>query len=329
MSGRLTNLLLLAAVIVLVASGLLGWILPDFQASPLYTVHRAVGVGLILALAWKQLIVRSSLGRRIRIGDWRSLVPGALAGITLALTLTLGVVWTAGLVSFDRPFDYSPLNVHVFAGVALLPLMLWHLSRRWESRPPLARMLTRRNALRVVGLGGISLLVGLAVERIADGRRITGSKHAGSFTGNAFPLTIWAFDSVPPLDARTWSLELAGRLARPGTLTYDQLAALPTVERDVIIDCTGGWWSEQRWSGVALAELLRERRTDAAARYVTVRSITGHAWTFLLDDLQDALLATHVGGEVLSAGHGYPVRLVVPGRRGLQWVKWVARIEVA
>ena len=40
------------------------------------------------------------------------------------------------------------------------------------------------------------------------------------------------------------------------------------------------------------------------------------------------LLATHVGDEPLSPGHGAPVRLVAPGRRGFQWVKWIDRIEV-
>jgi DMSO/TMAO reductase YedYZ molybdopterin-dependent catalytic subunit len=40
------------------------------------------------------------------------------------------------------------------------------------------------------------------------------------------------------------------------------------------------------------------------------------------------LLATHVGGAPLSAGHGAPARLVAPGRRGFWWVKWVTAIDV-
>ena len=40
------------------------------------------------------------------------------------------------------------------------------------------------------------------------------------------------------------------------------------------------------------------------------------------------VLATHVGGEPLTHGHGAPCRLVVPGHRGFQWVKWVSRVEV-
>ena len=42
----------------------------------------------------------------------------------------------------------------------------------------------------------------------------------------------------------------------------------------------------------------------------------------------DALLATHAGGDPLSHGHGRPLRLVAPDRRGFQWVKWVESVEV-
>ena len=48
MPRRLTNQLLLAVVLGLVASGLLGWLLPEPAALPLYGLHRALGVGLLL-----------------------------------------------------------------------------------------------------------------------------------------------------------------------------------------------------------------------------------------------------------------------------------------
>lgn len=59
-----------------------------------------------------------------------------------------------------------------------------------------------------------------------------------------------------------------------------------------------------------------------------VISRTGYRWSFPLREARGMLLATRVGEEPLSHEHGAPVRLVAPGRRGFQWVKWVVRIEV-
>lgn len=56
--------------------------------------------------------------------------------------------------------------------------------------------------------------------------------------------------------------------------------------------------------------------------------MTGYRWSFSLADAREMLLATTVGGEPLSHGHGAPLRLVAPGRRGFQWVKWVTLIEL-
>ena len=66
-----------------------------------------------------------------------------------------------------------------------------------------------------------------------------------------------------------------------------------------------------------------------APRSHAVVSVTGHRIVLPMADLETAVLATHVGDEPLSPGHGFPVRLVVPGRRGYHWVKWVQRIEVS
>jgi DMSO/TMAO reductase YedYZ molybdopterin-dependent catalytic subunit len=35
-----------------------------------------------------------------------------------------------------------------------------------------------------------------------------------------------------------------------------------------------------------------------------------------------------VGGEALDHVHGFPLRAVVPARRGWFWVKWVGEVEV-
>src|SRR5256885_10159174 len=217
MSRRVTNLALLAITGGLVASGLIGWLLPEHIAVPLYAAHRVLGVALVIALAAKYGIARASVARRWRRGRAVSLIVRSFASVALVITMGLGLGWTLGLVSFDAPWSYSGLNVHVFVGLALFRLVAIHTALRWERRPPIARS-GRRDALRLAAGAAAAILLTATLERFADERRATGSKHAGSFTGNAFPLTIWNFDTVPTVDPDPWRLEATGAVARPGAV---------------------------------------------------------------------------------------------------------------
>ena len=105
-----------------------------------------------------------------------------------------------------------------------------------------------------------------------------------------------------------------------------ELRALPRVERVALLDCTGGWYTEQRWEGVSLDALLAA--TGARGATVEVRSETGYARRFPRDEAGGFLLATGVAGAPLDRGHGAPLRLVAPGRRGYDWVKWVTEVRV-
>jgi DMSO/TMAO reductase YedYZ molybdopterin-dependent catalytic subunit len=325
---RLTNDLLLALLLAQVLGGVLGWALPVAAARPLYDLHRALGVAILVLLAWKQAIALHSLRRRVvnnRRGWDRSVLWGSVAGLGLLLTLGIGLAWTLNLISYDLLWGYSPLNIHVVLGIGLLPFVGAHLLLRRSQNRLSAAVVSRRALLRVAGLSVATLVGWQALERLAPAVRLpTGSKPTASFSANAFPAEIWLFDRVPTLDAETWRLNVLGMAYSVAEIS----ATFAPRQVQAVLDCTSGWWTEQIWRGAALMDVLAAAGVSAAAREVIVTSVTGHRIVLPIADLEQAVLATHVGGDVLSPEHGYPLRLAVPGRRGYQWVKWVTSIEV-
>ena len=121
-------------------------------------------------------------------------------------------------------------------------------------------------------------------------------------------------------------MQIAGLVSDPVELTAEDLAA--GHETEVLLACTSGWYTAQEWGGIRVADLLDaagETAEDAA--YVQFTSVTGYRGASHSMRRGEALLATHVSGGRLSHDHGALPRLVAPGRRGFQWVKWVTQIE--
>ena len=136
------------------------------------------------------------------------------------------------------------------------------------------------------------------------------------------PVTQWLFDAVPRLDAADWRLHVGDRL-----WSLHDLELVGDTHLDATLDCTGGWYANQRWTGIPLDRLLALSAVPEA-RSIEVRSVTGYRRRFPHGDAANLLLAVKVGGERLSPGHGFPARLVAPNRRGFWWVKWVEQISV-
>ena len=176
-------------------------------------------------------------------------------------------------------------------------------------------------ALAVAALGTQEVLLNATGARGAD-RGGTGSIEIASFQPAEMPRVSWFNDQGPTaVTPSRWALRIDGESVN----VVDDLAPIvrPVQAR---LDCTGGWFSTQNWDAVPLSELLSPPTT---ARSVKVTSSTGYSRLFPIEDLDRLFLATGYGGEPLRAGHGAPVRLVAPNRRGPHWVKWVRDVELS
>lgn len=157
-------------------------------------------------------------------------------------------------------------------------------------------------------------------------------------------------------DAATWSIATGPvSSAAPGIrvppaatgITAAALLAKATSMGTHVMECAGnsnpqnfGLMSAVRWDGVLLRDVLAEVPQPADAAGVLVsgvddeattsqQSLPGASWILPLDAIARTgpFLAVRMNGEPLTADHGAPVRLVVPGWYGCAWIKWVNEIR--
>ncbi|WP_242519384.1 molybdopterin-dependent oxidoreductase [Microbacterium esteraromaticum] len=129
-----------------------------------------------------------------------------------------------------------------------------------------------------------------------------------------------------------WRLTLRNG-ARTAVLSAQELAGLPQRTETLPIACVEGWTAVADWSGVRLAELMMlvgaGPGDDLRLRSLQQRgafSVTTMPAVYAQDPL--TLIALRLNGERLSLDHGYPARVIAPGRPGVLQTKWLHTIEV-
>jgi DMSO/TMAO reductase YedYZ molybdopterin-dependent catalytic subunit len=160
---------------------------------------------------------------------------------------------------------------------------------------------------------------------------------------------------TPSIDAEAWRLRVEGEVERPMDLSLADLRRLASSTQVITMECAGngraffdppvagvqwerGAVGTAAWTGIRLADLLRQAGVSPSARYVWLDGADlglGRAPDFIrslpidkaLD--RDTLLAYEMNGETLPVPHGFPLRAVVPGWEGAYSVKWLTRIQVS
>jgi hypothetical protein len=333
MTSATLDRLLAILVVAMAATGLLSLRIGSPDGSWVFVGHGVIGGCLAAAVALK---LARSVPAAVRRGSPLRLAVGLAVALAAVAALGGGLAWVASGRRLEVG-SWTVLTLHAWVGLVLVPMVIVHLlPRRWRLIRPgrlsaiRARGIRRRSVLAAGGLvaaGGFVAVVSNLLDRLNGGeRRFTGSRELPA--GGIPPTTTFFGEPTPVIDLTTWRVSVTGLVGRPGSWSLAQLAALGTIDLSAILDCTSGWWIETGWRGVPLRTVLEAAAVSPTSRLVTVRSVTGWSAELPLGEAAACLLATGVAGEPLPAGNGAPLRLVVPDRRGLDWVKWVDRIEV-
>lgn len=323
----------------------------------------------LLGRADKVVLVGIILLLTLALCGWAGdLAPRSAGAATLVFT-GLAVLGACGVVTTADAdvLDLVPVIVGYATWLLCLRLFLAAVPPPTDAEsgaaPELAMPTETRRAvlLRAGGVLAASVLV-VAVGRVVGGGRqaVEKSRQLLRLPGVSKPrvpaearaglsgLTPWLTPSadfyqihtavvVPTIDPAQWQLRIHGLVDRELVLSYDQLAARELREAWLTLNCVsnpiggpliGNAW----WSGVPVAELLREAGVQAGADAVLQTSHDG--WTCgtplsALTDDRGAMLAIGMNGDPLPLEHGFPVRMVVPGLYGyVSACKWLVDLEV-
>jgi len=134
---------------------------------------------------------------------------------------------------------------------------------------------------------------------------------------------------VPDVDLATWDFGVWGEVESPLQLSWERLNELPTVEVRQDIHCVTRWSRfDTTFRGVPWSAVAEPKPSARFAIAHAEQGYTANVPASFLDQ-EGAMLATHADGEPLTPEHGWPLRLVVPGKYFWKSAKWLRGIELS
>jgi DMSO/TMAO reductase YedYZ molybdopterin-dependent catalytic subunit len=147
----------------------------------------------------------------------------------------------------------------------------------------------------------------------------------------------------PVVDATGWRLIVDGEVTSPVQIDYRTLRALPQVEVIKTLECISNFTAQcnlaafgcdlistAQWTGARLSDVLdlagglRPGVTTLAC--ISMDEFSAGLPASVANDPQ-SLIVYEMNGEPLPREHGYPARLLIPGRYGMKNPKWLALIR--
>jgi len=133
------------------------------------------------------------------------------------------------------------------------------------------------------------------------------------------------------LDASSWRLEVVGGAPSPIDVTFEEILAMPAIEKRVLMICPGFFANYGNWKGISIMALLERTGIDREVTSVKVEGLdrdSEKAVTYPVEHIRSnqVFLAYQVNGTRLPEKHGFPLRVVAEDHFGYDWVKYVFRV---
>jgi DMSO/TMAO reductase YedYZ molybdopterin-dependent catalytic subunit len=133
------------------------------------------------------------------------------------------------------------------------------------------------------------------------------------------------------------TLQIKGAVANPANLTYTQIAAYPSLTREVTLSSSGHHSDDGNYTytGVTLKEILTQAKISQNATSVYIQASDGYGTTLTIQEAQKegVFIAYLKGGSaltLLSNGGEGPYRLIISSDQFAQrWVRGVVSITVS
>lgn len=146
---------------------------------------------------------------------------------------------------------------------------------------------------------------------------------------------ITTYSQTPDIAADEWSLEIMDKGVSQAKVNLAWLQALTTKEKEHTLECIGGGpdyplISNGIFTGLPVLEIFQKLGVQVPkdAPWLKMTGFDGYSTAIPLTDLNLPMwMVWKLNGQPLPPAHGYPVRLLVPGRYGMKNPKWLKTME--
>ena len=210
-----------------------------------------------------------------------------------------------------------------------------------RSRPVRGPTLSRRRFLVGASILGVGLV---AAAFLGRGVRDTTRTGVRRVIKGRLPDPVMANDDFytvsknffdPRVDGESWRLQLDGLVENELSLTLPEMRRFPREESMNTLMCISYELGDQlignaRWNGTSLRNVLDLAGVQPQATHVIFRSADDYVESHRLDYVLDPLvrLVWEMNGVPLPHSHGFPLRLLAPGRYGIKNPKWITQITL-